>query len=91
MSNVIQFSDIVANKAGQAVLASIDNGVDQNGHPVLIGDMGPLEFNAYTSEDGSYVIQIDVKEVNASEQVPLRIYMNDTTVYDSNKTPKQGA
>ena len=85
---MIQFSDIVANKAGQAVLASIGQGSDENGHPCLIGDMGPIEFNAFTGEDGAYVISIDVNSPNTGEQPTLRINVNDTPVYDSNNTSK---
>lgn len=73
------------------MLADIQTGVDENGHPVLTGDMGPIQFNAYTSEDGSYVIQVDTPSIHMSEHPSLRIYLNDTTVYDSNVTPIKGA
>lgn len=80
--NIIVFSDRLKEKLGATHLAQIDIGNDELGNPIITGDLGPLEVSVYTSQDdGSLVVQIDH---STSETPSLRVYLNDSTIYDSN-------
>lgn len=83
-ANVIQFSDLVSKKLGGVLIAKLDTGLDDAGNTVVTADLGPLEVNLYTSQDdGCMVVQIDTPSLPEGEKPTLRVYLNDTTLYDS--------
>jgi len=85
MNNVVQFSDLVKKRLGGVLLAKLDTGTDELGNTVINADMGPLEVSIYTSQDdGAMIVQIDSPTLEDSEHPTLRVYLNDTTLYDAN-------
>jgi hypothetical protein len=81
--NVIQFSDLIQKKLGGVLIAKLDSGTDEQGNTVVTADLGPLEVSLYTSQDdGAMIVQIDSPTLEGSEQPTLRVYLNDTTLYD---------
>lgn len=90
--NVIQFSDLVKEKLGGRLLATVDSGHDELGNPIITGDLGPVEVSVYTSQDdGAIVVQIDSPTLDTSEHPTLRVYLNDTTLYDTHSDEKSSA
>lgn len=91
-SNVIQFSDLVKEKLGGKLLATVDSGHDELGNPIITGDLGPVEVSVYTSQDdGAIVVQIDSPTLDTSEHPTLRVYLNDTTLYDTHSDENSDA
>lgn len=82
--NIIQFSDLMKDKLGAKLVASVDVGIDEVGNQIVTADLGPTEVSIYTSQDdGAMVVQIDSPTLSTSEHPSLRVYLNDTTLYDS--------
>lgn len=82
--NIVQFSDLVKQKLGATLIASVDVGVDELGNQIATADLGPTEVSIYTSQDdGAMVVQIDSPTLSTREHPSLRVYLNDTTLYDS--------
>ena len=90
-AKIIQFSDHHAAKVGMSILpVSMDRGRDELGNQIGTMDIGPVELSVYTSQDdGSLVVQIDTPEFPVGEHPSLRVYLNDSTVYDSTTVANQ--
>jgi hypothetical protein len=84
VNNVIQFSDLIQRKKLEVVpVSTVETGKDDLGNTVITADICNLEVNVYTSQDdGCMVVQIDIPSPDGSEQPTLRVYLNDTTLYD---------
>lgn len=103
MNNIIQFSDLIQKKLGGELIATYESGVDELGKTIAAVTIGPVEVHIYTSQDdGAMVVQIDSPTLEDSEHPTLRVYLNDTSLYDlpagivgsytdNPNTPKQGA
>lgn len=90
--NVIQFSDLVKEKLGGKLLATVEADHDELGNAIITADLGPVEVSVYTSQDdGALVVQIDSPTLETREHPSLRVYLNDTTLYDTHSDEESSA
>jgi hypothetical protein len=77
--------NLVKEKLGGKLLATIDSGHDELSNAILTVHLGSLEVSIYTSQDDdALVVQSDCPTLGLSEHPTLRVSLNDTTLYDTN-------
>lgn len=78
------FSDIVERIVESKTMATVESDVDEFGNSNITVTQGPVEVHLYTSEHDGLVVEINYTPLTTGEDTPLRVYLNDTTMYDSN-------
>ena len=77
-------AELIRRKLGGHLEASMQVSKDETGHPALLAVLGPTEVSVYTSQDdGAIVVQIDSPTLSTRDHPSLRVYLNDTSIYDS--------
>lgn len=78
------FSDIVSHILEGKMTATVEHDTDEFGNPNVTVTQGPVELHLYTSEHDGLVVEVNYTQPESGEDIPLRVYLNDTTLYDSN-------